>query len=464
MENLRRRRFLQSALFGGGAIGLRSILTGLPPAFLASGRSAWAQEAIEPHFLILSSGAAGHPLNTNVPGTYPMNPEDGNDPIRLIEHPQVSELGRNNRGSVGDQAFTASAFETPSELRLGAIVTRAAGPWSALPIALRRRLAFIHHATYSSAHPEFNNVMEFHGAVRGPDGTGREMFASFVAQENASALGTLMNQPVNVGANSLTFEGRPINKLRPDNLRSLFANRGHPTRIDDPSQIVRLRDQAIDRVYRDVRQTGTRRQRAFLDRYALARTQAAELGDSLVPLLTEVRGESPMDQVTTAIALIRLKVTPVVMLQLPYGGDNHQDGNLADEVGETLASIDVINTLWERLTASGLEDRVTFAHLDVFGRRLRRNSNRGRNHNRDHHVMMTFGPRTAPGVYGGLEPYFRSNGRLEDFRATSLTPSIPREQSLEAAGKTLATCVGVPAERVERRIAGGAVIPSAVLS
>ncbi|MEO1334995.1 MAG: hypothetical protein AAFV29_05105, partial [Myxococcota bacterium] len=223
MPHLGRRHFLKNALFGTSAVPLYSLLTGLPPAFLLGRQTAFAQSTLEPHFLILSSGAAGHPLNTNVPGTYPSNPDDGNDPRQLVEHPLVSELGTNARGTVGGQAFSASAFENPSELRLGTTTTLAAGPWTALPQALRNRLAFIHHATYSNAHPEFSTVMEFHGAVRGPEGTGREMFTSFVAQENAAGLGTLMNRPINIGANALTFEGRPINIMRPDDLKSLFA-------------------------------------------------------------------------------------------------------------------------------------------------------------------------------------------------------------------------------------------------
>ena len=461
MHGLSKREFLRRALYGSGALGLRALVTGLPPAFLLNRSMAVAQEAERPTYLILSNAQAGHPSNSNVPGTYPVDPSNTDDPIGQIDHPRVADLGNGRQGTINGVDFTAASFETPVDLTLGANTYKAAGPWSALPSAMLNRTTFFHHATYANAHPEFANVMRFHGAVKGPTGTGQEMLSSFVAQETAPLLGTLTNQPVNVGGNLVTYEGRPLGTLDPLELKSLFGQATHPTRVPDPAQIVRLRDALIDDVYRTVRTSGNRAQRAFLDQYALARTQAAQLGDSLGPLLTDVTTNNSIDEVRTAVALLRLNVTPVVVLQLRYGGDNHQDANLENEVTQTIESINALRQLWTELNAANLQDRVTVANLDVFGRRLKRNSRGGRDHNRDHHAMMMFGPDIAPGVVGGLEPTYNRNGSLRDFKATAIG-NIPFDQTLESAGKTLAKAVRVPEDRINARIVGGEIVSSAL--
>lgn len=465
MTKITKRDLLKGTLFGAGGLGLKALATGLPPAFLLNRRTAFAQSGPEPTYLILSNASAGHPINANAPGTYPVNPDNGNDPLSQIQHPQVANLGTGALGTIDGVEYGAADFETPSDLVLGDTTVLAARPWSALPADLRSRTAFFHHATYANAHPEFANVMKFHGAIKGPTGTGQEMLSSFIAQETAPALGTLMNQPINVGGSQVTFAGRPLGTLDPSELQALFGETTdattHPTGLADPSQITRLRDAVIDEIYREVRASGAGAQKVFLDRYALGRQQAAALGDSLAPLLTSIAGDAPIDEVEATVALLRLNVTPVVVLQVPFGGDNHQDRTLADEVTETIEAINTLRALWARLVQEGLQDRVTFAFLDVFGRTLLRNNPGGRNHNRDHHAMLMFGPRIRAGVVGGLEPIFRGNGNIRDFGAAAIG-SIGREQTLESAGKTLARAVGVPEDRIDLRISGGSVVPSAL--
>ncbi len=463
MDGMNKRDFLKQALLGSGALGLRALVTGLPPAFLLHRRMAHAQAQTTPTYTILSNAQAGHPLNANTPGTYPVNPDDGNDPIRLIDHPRVAELQNEVLGTVNGVNYTAASFETPVDLRLGSTTVKAAGPWASLQQELLDRATFFHHGTYANAHPEFSNVMKFHGAIKDASGRGQEMLSSFIAQEAAPALGTLTDQPVNVGGNLVTFKGRPLGTLDPRELQALFGSTTHPTQVDDPSQIVRLRDAMLDEVYRDVKQSGSHAQKAFIDQYALGRDQAAQLGDNLGPLLADIGGDGPMDEVRAAVALLQLNVTPVVVLQLRWGGDNHRDTILRSETTQTLQSMEAFRLLWTRLTAAGLQDRVTFAHLDVFGRRLTRNSSGGRDHNRDHHTMFMFGPRVAPGVVGGLEPRFRGNGTIRNFKATDIG-NVPFDRSLESAGKTLAKAVGLSDDVINRRITGGEVISSAIVS
>ncbi len=463
MHGLSKRDLLKRALFGGGALGLRAFATGLPPAFLLNRGMAVAQETQQPTYLILSNAAAGHPSNANTPGTYPANPNNNNDPLRQIDHPQVADLGNGVQGTINGVDFTAASFETPVDLTLGSNTYKAAGPWAALPQGVLNRATFFHHATYANAHPEFANVMQFHGAVKAANGRGQEMLSSAVAQETAGLLGTLTNQPVNVGGNQLTFEGRPLGTLDPLELKSLFGAGAHPTGVPDASQIVRLRDAVLDDVYRSVRESGSGAQKKFLDRYAMGREQAAQLGDQLGTLLANINSNNSADEARTAVALFRLNVTPVVVMQMRYGGDNHRDNNLGNEVTQTIETINSIRTLWNELVAADMQDRVTFANLDVFGRKLLRNSSGGRDHNRDHHTMLMFGPGIAPGVVGGLEPSRNNNGSIRDFKATAIG-DIPFDQTLESAGKTLAKAVGIAEDRINTRILGGQVVSSAIQS
>ena len=66
-----------------------------------------------------------------------------------------------------------------------------------------------------------------------------------------------------------------------------------------------------------------------------------------------------------------------------------------------------IGQLWQELNDAGIQDRVSFAMLNVFGRTPQPNSRGGRNHNRHHNVMVAFGANINPGVYGGVA----DNGR-----------------------------------------------------
>ncbi len=437
---------------------MASLATGLPASFLLHGRVAEADADGPPTYTILSTSAAGHPLNANMPGTYPINPADMSDPLHLVQHPQVAELGAEVIGTVGGVEIGAADFENPSDVQLGSQTFKASGAWGALDASLRDRMAFIHHATYSAAHSEFGNVMKFHGAIKAPSGTGSEMLASMIAQENAPRLGTLTDTPINVGGSLTTVGGRPLDRLRPPQLQSLFAATGHPTGTD-PIEFARLRDALVDEMYAELQVNGSHAQRSFLDRYAISRGHAAELGASLSPLLAGVTGDTSRDRALAAVALLKLNVTSVVVLNFRAGGDNHSDNDLRNEVEETIEHLDALQFLWERLQAEGLADRTTYAYLDVFGRRFRRNG--GRAHNRGHHGMVMFGPRVRPGVVGGLEPFMR-NGRIYDFHARAIG-DVPFEQTLESAGKTLAAAVGIPQDRIDTRIVGGRVLTDAIV-
>ena len=119
-SNLQRRDFLRRALFGAGALGLRSLATGLPIGLLANPTGAKANE-VEPtgRILILAAEQAGSPLNANVPGTY----------------------------GVPDIDVYHAPFEGMAEtsLTLGGNPYTAAKPWADLPQTLALVTVFLGH-------------------------------------------------------------------------------------------------------------------------------------------------------------------------------------------------------------------------------------------------------------------------------------------------------------------------------
>jgi hypothetical protein len=433
-----RRQLLLGGLFGAGTVALRSLVTGLPRSWLLGARDAQAADRAPPQYLILATSGQGDPLNANAPGTYVAGAE--NNPL-----PQLAEA----EVTFGDSSFAA------------------AGPWGTLPADLRERLAFFHHRTYTNAHPEHRKVMALHGAAKSAAGNGQEMLPSLLASELAAGLGTIQSEPIPLGGELITYEGRALDNIDPTGLKSLF---------DQPDDLLTglssLRDQEIDALYGDLRQNGTRVQRQFLDRYALGRDQVRKLGEDLATLLARLptdpaNRDSPTDQVIAAVALIKLKVAPVVTIHLPFGSDNHNDSDLTIEAQETVDSIAVLGTLWSELTAADLQDQVTFGSLNVFGRTLKRNASGGRNHNQNHHVMTLFGKHVQGGVVGGVGPIEGDFGALAIDSSTgqvSETGDIDPLSSLESAAKTLGAALQVPGERLDQRISGGKVVAAALKS
>ncbi len=435
-RNISRRTALQS-LFAVGGLGLRALASGLPASFLLGERdAAAAPSAGEPQFLILATSAAGDPFNANCPGSYV--PRAENNP-----HPELAA----------------------TQVRLGPSSTTAAQCWASLPEALRARLCFFHHRTYTNAHPEHGKVMALHGAAKLPSGNGQEMLPSVFASELARALGTIQVEPMPLGKELLTFEGRALNNIAPLGLKGLFEQPDNPL-----SSLAELRDQSLDALNKELHAHGTRAQRQFLDRYALGREQARQLGGDLAALLQRLPVDpedkgSAADQVIAAVALIKLRVAPVVTIHLPFGGDNHGDSELSGERDQTLASVAALATLWSELAAQGLSDRVTFASLNVFGRSLDRNPAGGRNHNQNHHAMALFGKHIQPGVVGGVEATSNGFSALPIDSTTGLASpngDIAPSASLEAAARTLGHALGVSDARLDLRLGAGKSVRAAL--
>ena len=163
-----------------------------------------------------------------------------------------------------------------------------------------------------------------------------------------------------------------------------------------------------------------------------------------------------------------MNVSPVVTIRIPFGGDNHTDADLLrSEVPQHETGIAAIGQLMEALRMAGLQDQVTFAAYNVFGRTLKKNGTAGRDHWGSHHATVMIGKACAAGVIGGLEP--KANGLLRHARSTRPPApgmpgggDIPFAETLAAMGKTLGAALGVPRDLLDRDILGGKVVPAAL--
>jgi hypothetical protein len=140
-----------------------------------------------------------------------------------------------------------------------------------------------------------------------------------------------------------------------------------------------------------------------------------------------------------------MKVSPVVVIHIPFGGDNHRDPALQLETAETLTGVATIGAMAEQLAAAGLEDRVSFVTLNVFGRTLGPGNNNGRTHNSNHQVSLTIGKPFAGGVIGGVVPVDTDYGALPlDAKTGAGRPDgdIAAVDTLAAFAQTVHAAVG----------------------
>lgn len=428
-----RRKFLRHAVLG--SVGLKAVATGLPASFFTLGfpeEEALAWQPGPAQYLILMNMRQGDPINANTPGSYGI-------------------AGVTNNPQPGMNAVP---------IQLGDVSSTAAAPWATLPQNILNRTCFIHHRTYQNAHPQHGKVMGLVGSAKSETGTGSEHLTSLLSYENAAALGTVQAEPAAVGGEPVSFSGSVLQTLEPRTLAQMFS----PVEGEDLA-LAQLRDTALDQIHADLKERGNTAQRAWVDRYATSREQVKMIDESLVARFDAIGGNGSQDQIRAAVALFLMNITPVVTIDVRFGGDNHTDAGLVKERDETIAALESLNFLFSELQSAGLSDMVTVANLSVFGRTLGKKGTAGRDHNLNHHVMMISGANVQGGVFGGIT----ESGN--DFGATAIDSvtgegggggDIPQEETLEAAGKTLAAACGLSADRIDLRISGGKVIEPAI--
>ena len=438
-----RRQLMMRMLFGSGMWGLRSLATGIPAAFFANPRLALAggncAAGLTPQFLILSTSGSGDPVNANVPGSY-------QDPAIL--HPQ-------------DPSMAATA------LTLGSVQTTAALPWSTLPGNVLARSSFMHHASGTVVHTDETRTLELGSGVQYND-----MMVSAFAAQLAPCLGTIQNTPIALGNEPLSAQGVPLPLLPPRSLAALLSSPTGPL-----GTLEARRSADLQLLSSALNAQATPGQQQFLNQYVQSQQDIKNISQSLLSQLSSIKDNSVASQITAAVVLIQMKVAPVITIHIPFGGDNHRDANLANETAQTVSGVASIGTLMSQLAKAGLQDQVTFALLNVFGRTLSTVAGyAGRNHNGAHNVGIMIGRYVQGSVIGGAVVNDGVNKNNQNFGSghdsalpiNSTTGSgehagdITLSTSLPSFGKTLGRAVGVNATELDTIIPSGKAVAAAL--
>jgi hypothetical protein len=429
-----RRQALLSTLFGTGMVGLRALATGLPATFLLNPRRALADmpasgcpDPTKAQFIIFNTSGLGDPINANVPGTY--------------DDPNV--------------VHSADPTMAATPLTINGQTLTAAMPWSTLPQAVLDRTCFWHTMTNTPVHPKEPDVLKLMGTT-----AAGEMLPSLLAKQLAPCLGTIQMQPLCLGATSpaegLSFGGAALPIVPALALKSTLTNPAGPLTDLQP-----LRDQTLNQLY-DLYQNGaTTAQKAYIDSMVASQTEVRNLNQDLLNALSSIKDNSAASQVLAAVTLIQMKVTPVISIHIPFGGDNHRDVALAAETAQTVSGVQTIATLMAALDSAGLTDQVLFASLNVFGRTIGPGNTDGRQHNPNHQVSITIGKSIRGGVVGGITPVDKDYGATGVDSKTgqsSTSADINPIDTLASYGQTLLAAVGVDPSVISAQIDSGSVV------
>jgi hypothetical protein len=385
-----------------------------------------------PQFVVFSTSGQGDPINAGAPGTYA-------DP--KIVH-----------------STDPSMAATP--LSLGGQSVTAAAPWATLPQAVLDRTSFWHLMTDTPVHPKEPDVLGLMGAsVHG------EMLPSLLAKQLAPCLGTVQTQPISIGAASpsegLTFDGEALPIVPPLALRATLANPTGPL-----TTLQALRDQTMSDLYALYRSDATPAGRAYIDSLVTSQQQVRGIQQSLLDQLASIKDNSVASQMLAAVTLIQMKVSPVVVVHVPFGGGNHRDIALAAETAQTVSGVATIGSLMSQLAAAGLSDQVSFMTLNVFGRTIGPGNTDGRSHNQNHQVSVVIGKPFRAGVVGGVAPVGNDYGAQPiDSKTGAGTASgdIAAGSTLATFAQTMLAGAGAPAAAIPSLITSGQVLSAALV-
>ena len=446
---LNRRQFLTQALFGSGLLGLRAVVSGLPPLALAHPEAFVASlspEAVRrklaaaatPQYLILSTSDAGEPLNCNVPGMY-------SDPN--LKHPTAPSMA-------------ATSFA------LGSAQVTAAKVWSTLPTSALARLNFFHLATGNFQHGGLGEVHTLNGQV-----ANNEMMVSALSAALHPLLGTIQAQPLVIGggnAERISYRGAQQPVFSPTFIRDLLTT---PDALASFNATQALRDRDLDALNAALKVRADPTQQALIDAYATSQEQACKIPQTLLAQLATIQDDGIQSQATAAALLCQLKLAPAVLVDFPFGGDNHSDtdshngpGALPAEAAQHVSSVAAISTLMGALSSQNMLEAVTFATLTTFGRSNAPDLN-GRSHNGQHSCNLLIGPHVQAGVVGGAT-LVGDNPVAQGIDPTTgqgiSSAGIQGADTLASYGATLGRALGLPQDTVQSLIPGSQAVSAAL--
>jgi hypothetical protein len=436
---LTRRECLQRTLFGTGLVGLRALATGLPISLLVNPRRALADgglpqcaNADKAQFVIFATSSSGDPINASAPGTY--------DDAKIVH--------------------SSDPKMAPAMLSLGGQNYQAATPWTTLPQTVLDRTSFWHLSTGTPIHPKEPDVLKLMGSIYAS-----EMLPSLIARQLASCLGTVQPQPIAIGATSpsegLSYQGAALPIIPAQALKATLTSA--PGAL---ANLRALRDQTMAELYGIYKTDATTAQRAYIDSLVKSQAEVRNINQSLLDALSSITDNSIDSQILAAVTLIQMNVAPVLSINIPFGGDNHHDPNLAKETDQTISGVAAIASLMQQLSAAGLSDKVSLVSLNVFGRTLGPGNENGRQHNQDHQVSFAIGKPFKGGVIGGVQPTAKDYGAMPIASQTGKAAAdgdIPASDSLASYGKTLLSAFGIDSAVIDTNITTGKVVTGALV-
>src|SRR5262249_7588280 len=151
-----------------------------------------------------------------------------------------------------------------------------------------------------------------------------EMLPSLLAKQLAGCLGIVQSQPITVGATTpsegLVYTGQALPILPPLALKATLTSPAGPL-----TNLQALRDQTLNDLDGLYRGSASKAQKAYLDSLITSQQQLRGIRQDLLSSLASITDNSVTSQITAAIALIKMNVTPVIAIHIPFGGDNHND-------------------------------------------------------------------------------------------------------------------------------------------
>ncbi len=452
--NVNRRNVLMSTLFGAGYVGLRSLATGIPAAILMRGKDAIADGATCPaptkaQYFILQTSGSGDPINANAPGTYATS-----GPLATIAHNTAATMAATPLTINGKASTAAMPWATP-----------AAG--GLMPQNVLDRTTFWHIMTNTPVHPREPDVLGLLGAT-----APNEMLPSLLSKQLAPCLGTVQSQPITLGATTpsegLSFAGQALPIIPPLALKATLTNPSGP--LAGLTNLQKIRDNTLAQLDDIWRGTATKSQKAYLDALITSQSQIRSINQNLLTALGNIADNSVASQITAAIVLIQMNVTPVVAIHIPFGGDNHNDTALANEATQTVTGVGAIASLMTQLQSTtnangSLFDQVSFISLNVFGRTIGPGNTDGRQHNPNHQVSLAIGKPFAGGIIGGVGPVGNDFGCLQinsSSGAGTTAGDIATTDTLASFGKTVMTAVGIDSSFISTAITSGKVVKGAL--
>jgi hypothetical protein len=99
--------------------------------------------------------------------------------------------------------------------------------------------------------------------------------------------------------------------------------------------------------------------------------QVRALNQEVLGKLANLSTDPVLAQITAAVTLIQLQVSPLISIHIPFGGDNHSDAGLVNEATQTVSGVGYIVSMLQALQNAqdahgvSLQDQVMFMTLNV---------------------------------------------------------------------------------------------------